>query len=258
MSTSDASLIEIRRARWLRYRSSMSLTENSGDDFALGGLAAYAEPPDVRLCVLPADPLAHVVSLDADTATWLNQPWPSPYGGAALPWGAEKRSTSHALVVATSGGENARWRRYLALHRHGGVEAASAGFSWELNNRGVRVFSLLHAVALVWTALDIQLAAVDRWDIEGPWEVTLALRSCGGAILGGFSEGWLQPGSFGHRQLPCLEPHVLHRWEVDILDPAALADQVAERTENSFGTTHRRHLANRGEFEGRLDPRFTW
>ncbi len=46
------------------------------------------------------------------------------------------------------------------------------------------------------------------------------------------------------------------RVECDILDPEALAMDVGEQLENTFGSTHRRFIANRGDFEARFDPRF--
>src|SRR5262249_48759594 len=149
-----------------------------GDEFALGGLAAYSEAPDVRLVVLPADPELQPVSLDDSTAGWLSEARPSPYDGNHISWGDGWRATSDALVCA-SRWDQPPWRQYLALHRHGGLEAAVAGISWQRRNHGARVFSLRHIVGLAWTALDIQAGAAAQWGIDGPWEVTLALRGCG-------------------------------------------------------------------------------
>src|SRR6266540_2426546 len=42
------------------------------------------------------------------------------------------------------------------------------------------------------------------------------------------------------------------------IDAELVALDLGDRLEQSFGTTHRRHLANRGEYEGRFDPRFNW
>lgn len=252
--TSD---IELRRARWERHRELMRLTDAVGGEFALGGLAAHSEAPDVRLIVLPGDPQLHPVPLDDSTAGWLSEPRPSPYGGDQISWGDDWRATSQTLVLGVRWND-APWRRYVALHRHGGLEAAAAMISWQRNDQSPRVYSLRHIVGLAWTAFDIQARAAQQWRIDGPWEVTLALRACVGAALGGFAEGWLEPDDFRSDCRVCLEEHALHRWEVDAIEPEALAGQVAERTENTFGSTHLRHLANRGPFEGKFDPRFTW
>jgi hypothetical protein len=253
-----SSEIELRRARWEHHRASMQLTDTSGDQFALGGLAAHSEAPDVRLVVLPADPQLHPVPLDASTAAWLSESRPSPYDGQQISWGDGLRATSQALVLGAVYRDQAPWRRYLALHRHGGLEAATARVSWQRKDQGLRVFSLRHIVGLAWTAFDLQAGAAQRWNIDGPWEVTLALRSCGGAALGGFAEGWLEPDDFRSDNRAALEQHALHRWEVDAIEPEELAEQIAHRTENTFGSTHRRHLANRGQFDGTFDPRFGW
>jgi len=144
------------------------------------------------------------------------------------------------------------------LHRHGGLEAAVAGISWQRRDQGLRVFSLRHIVGLAWTALDIQAGVAEQWDIDGPWEVTLALRGCRGAVLGGFAEGWQEPDDFRSDHRVCLEEHALHRWEVDAIEPEVLAVNNTQPTENTFGSTHRRHLANHGHFDGKFDPRFGW
>ena len=249
--------IDLRRTRWEHHRALMDLTKATGDKFALGGLAAHSEAPDMRLVVLPSDPQLHPVPLDDSTAGWLSKSRPSPYDGHQISWGDGWRATSQAFVLGARW-DHAPWRRYLALHRHGGLEAAVAGISWQRRDQGLRVFSLRHIVGLAWTALDIQAGVAEQWDIDGPWEVTLALRGCRGAVLGGFAEGWQEPDDFRSDHRVCLEEHALHRWEVDAIEPEVLAEQIGQRTENTFGSTHRRHLANHGHFDGKFDPRFGW
>lgn len=250
--------IDRHRARWERHRDVLKLGQPTGDEFALGGIAALCEAPDLRLTVLPGDPQLDLVPLDADSTEWLSRSRPSPYDGEPIRWGDGVRTTSNALVLGAHYHDHAHWRRYLALHRHGGVEAATAEISWQRNDQTLRVFSLRHIVGLAWTALDIQREAAKEWDINGPWEVTLALRSCSGAALGGFAEGWLEPDDLRSDHRVCLEEHALHRWEFDAIEPEVLVEQIAQRTENTFGSTHLRHLANRGPFDGRFDPRFGW
>jgi hypothetical protein len=258
MTNEEVGTIDARRARWRGFRRPFQLVDSTDVDFALGGLAAFAEPPVVRILILPADPLDSRVTLDSTTAEWFHQERPRPYDGRAMDWGHERRAASQALVVGSRFGNDEHWREYVALHRHGGLEAATVDAAWTINDRGTRVFSLARITGLAWTLLDLQHAAAARWNINGPWEVTVSLRNCGGAYLGGFAEGWLFPGDFRYSQPPCLERHALHRWEVDGLRPEDLAMEVADRVENTFGTTHRRHIANRGEYEGRFDPRPTW
>jgi hypothetical protein len=255
MTGEEILMLEARRARWDLARSPLKLVDTTTDEFGCGGLAAYAEPPDMRIVVLPADPCQAHVRLNSEAEEWFHRERPRPFDGRTMQWGHERRVTSQALVVGTRFGNDTSWRQYVALHRHGGAEFATADVSWPINDRGVRAFSLVHITAFAWTLLDLQQAVAERWGIEGPWEVTLALRECGGAYLGGLAEGWVSPGEFRYGQPPCFERHALHRWEADALEPEALAMDIADRTENTFGTTHRRHLANRGEYEGRFDPR---
>lgn len=97
-----------------------------------------------------------------------------------------------------------------------------------------------------------------RIKVVGPWEVSLAMRNTASATLGDFAEGWAEFGDFRHDGSVCRDAHVLHRWTVDAIDPPSLALDAGARVVNSFGTTHRRHLAARGEYEGQFDPRFGW
>jgi hypothetical protein len=103
----------------------------------------------------------------------------------------------------------------------------------------------------------MQLEAVEHWGIGGPFEVSVALAGVEGVGVGGFAEGWRDVGDMLFWDAPtCVESNVLLRLECDTLDPEALAMDVGERIKNTFGSTHRRFIANRGEFEARFDPRF--
>ncbi len=149
-----------------------------------------------------------------------------------------------------------KWNRYLAIHRHGGLDAGLARLSWEAN--GQRGFSLRRTVGVVWIIAQLQIEVAEKWPIVGPWEVSLAMRNTASATLGDVAEGWAECGDFRHDGSVCRDAHVLHRWAVDAIDPPSLALDAGARVENSFGTTHRRHLAARGEYEGQFDPRFGW
>ena len=89
----------------------------------------------------------------------------------------------------------------------------------------------------------------------------MALRRTKEAILGSFAEGWPEPGTGLGFWDPtrCIEDDVLLRWELeDEIDPENLARAVGDRMEQTFGSTFGRHLAHRGEYEGRFDPRFAF
>lgn len=247
--------VDGQRERWLARRRLLRLHHPVDDDFALGGLGAFVKDLDVRLVFLPSDPSADIVSLDRESLDWLKAERPSPYGGAPITWGNASRTTSGALLLHDRYGSDHGWERYLAVHRHGGCESAFASCAYDM--RGTRVFSLRHIVGLAFTTLALQVEAVGRWQLEPPFELTLALRNTQGATLGGFAEGWREPGQGMAEMTACIENHVLLRWELSAdfaVEDVAL--DVGDRVEQAFGTTHRRHLAGRGEYEGRFDPRF--
>lgn len=246
--------VDAQRARWATYRKKLSMGEPAGDDFALGGLGCLVEDLDVRLLFLPSDPLSDLVPLSRETLDWLKEQKESPYGGALPDWGHRTHAASIALLVYEQHRDDQGWDRYLALHRHGGVEVGSGRSVYEV--QGSRIFALLQMVALSWSALAVQDEAIQRWSLKPPFEFTIALRKTKGATLGGFAEGWLEPGQGLARVAKCLEDHVLLRWEFEaqpVVEELAL--EVGDRIEQAFGTTHRRHLAERGEYEGQFDPR---
>jgi hypothetical protein len=72
---------------------------------------------------LPTDPLADAVPLDQEALAWLKQERPALYGGRYPSWGSRERATSNALILYDQYRHDAGWTRYLALHRHGGIEA---------------------------------------------------------------------------------------------------------------------------------------
>ena len=112
-------------AGWRRHRESLLLTDPpSGENFASGGLAAWATPLDVRVVVLPAAvDNADRVPLDADTAEWIAHDRPALDGGRGLQWGHSTVATSTAVVRASWHRDDQEWDRYVAIHRHGGIEA---------------------------------------------------------------------------------------------------------------------------------------
>ena len=247
--------IDAQRARWLRYRTSQRLTIEAGEDFALGGLGRYVDGLDLRLVFLPEDPDADGVPLDSDTLGWLKEQRSTLYGGPPPQWGNRDRSTSSALVMYDQYRDDAGWVRFLALHRHGGIELSRGNFAYQM--RDTRVFPLRQTVGLAWIAAALQSEVADRWHLNSPFELTVALRNTSRATLGSLAEGWAEPGT-GFWDFPtCIEDQVLLRWEVDDrIDPERLALALGDRLEQSFGSTHRRHLAHRGDYEGRFDPRF--
>ena len=248
--------VDAQRARWRRHRETLGMVEGTGDDFGLEGLGRHVKRLDVRIVVLPADPEDDVLPLDGSALDWLKQDRPTPYGGTRPRWGNRNRATSGALVLYEQYRDDGGWDRYVAVHRHGGLELAFGRLA--LARDGTRIFPLRQIVGLAWVFLAMQAEAAERWSFKFPSELTVALRDTRAAVLGGFAEGWQEPAigfwpPDGHH---CIEDHVLLRWEFDSLEPEPLAIDVGSRIEQAFGTVHRRHLAHRGEYEGSFDPRF--
>jgi hypothetical protein len=247
--------VDAQRNRWATYRQRQGLVEDAGDGFAAGGLGDQMENLDVRLLILPSDPLADVVPLDKEALDWLEQQRDSPFEGSQMEWGHRSRASSTALVVYNQYDENKGWDRYLALHRHGGVEFASSRLAYQL--REMRIFALRNIVGFSWSVLAIQAAAIKRWAIQHPFELTVALSNTRGATLGDFAEGWAQPGQGLFEFSKCTEENILLRWEIDEeFDASEIALDLGDRIEQAFGTTHRRHFARTGPYDGKFDPRF--
>jgi hypothetical protein len=63
--------VEPLRSRWRRTLDRHALDTIKREDFALGGLAERLRYPSVQVLLLPADPEAEVVDIDADLWSWL-------------------------------------------------------------------------------------------------------------------------------------------------------------------------------------------
>jgi len=245
---------EAQRERWRRHRGHEHLAHGFSDDFALGGLGRHVDELCVRVVLLPTDPGQAIVPLDSETLDWLKADRAAPYGGSGPRWGSRARATSDAIVRFDQYQVDRGWNRFLALHRHGGLEFALGNMA--TLNDGLRVFPLRQIVGHAWALLALHQEAATRWPILSPLELSIGLRNTAGATLGMLAEGWSEPGVGLWDPPTCIEEQVLLRWELDDVDPQRVAIDVGDRIENAFGSVHRRHLAHRGEYEGRFDPRF--
>jgi hypothetical protein len=245
--------IEAQRARWARYRRRQRLHLEAGEDFAHGGLGRHIDNLDVRLLFVPADPEADVVPLGSETLEWLREDREVPCQGRPPTWSSD-RAVADALVLFDYYRDQTDWVRYLAIHRHGGIEVGATHHTYEVQE--TRILSLRHVVGLVWIAAGLQQEAIERWKLSAPYELTLGVINTRGAALGGFAEGWREIGQGLHGFSTCLDDHVLLRWELDEIETENIAMGAGDRLEQAFGTTHRRHIANRGEYADRFDPRF--
>ena len=247
--------LDHQRKRWDEARRLDRLNLEDAAGFATGGLGGLVEALDVRIRFLPADPLATPVRLDGEAEEWLSNPRSTPYGGHEPELGRLRRATSSALLRYDQYRDNKGWTRFVGLHRDGGLDFGQG--SSTTGQPDSRVVWLRPLVGLTWHLASMQIEAIERWSIAGPFEVSVALAGVEGARLGGFAEGWRDVGDIFYRDaLTCVERNVLLRVECDILEPEALAMQIGEQLENTFGTTNRRFIANRGDYEARFDPRY--
>lgn len=253
---------ELLRARWHRALEAHALDRADRADFAEAALARRLRTVTTQVLLLPADPESATVDLDAELSEWLtgHQVVSIDDIGVRISASPSIRRTAHAIALAD--GHEATWRSYLAVHRSGALEIGMGDIGgWERrNNRDepARVISLAPVVARTWAMLTLAADLAARRSIVSPFQLTVGIRSHE-AQLAMLAEGWAEPDSFENNVGMCPEPALLWHIELDELpDPGeaqAVAYAVGDRIEDAWGVAQRRYLANRGEREGRLDPR---
>lgn len=232
------------RRGWLAARRDLRLDSNELDDFACGGLASLTDgPPDLRVVVLPADPFGDRVPLNDGTGDWWrNDP---ALAEARRIYGGDQRTVSNALLLHSyPRTDHGGFRNLMALHRSGVVEAMLGSATWEQD--GTRYLSLMACKGAIRACLDTAMHVSARWDVEGPFHITMGVRRTSAMLLGDFDRSWAR--TWTPRQAgKCIEANVVTSIEsAGPLDPGALSDELADRIENAFGTTRRRHLPRPG------------
>jgi hypothetical protein len=262
--TTDIQEQEIIRARWRRARDRLLLNDPDAPDFGAGGLVSVAPDVGVRLLVLPPDPEAVVVDFDADFWPWWEQDRPNPFGGPPTDWGGRSTPTVDAAArFERYTDDRWRWERYLALHRHGGLEAGMGREVvgvWSRSHEGpqARVFRLVPIVGRVWCLLALYAEVIQRYKLGGPWEVSLALRETAGSVFGNVGAGWAEPtDAWPDEVRACPNPNVLIVREVPEwpYEDAArdFAFLLGACLEDTWGVRERRFLARIGDDAGKFD-----
>lgn len=256
---------DIARTRWEREQALLGLAPDTPDEeFAVGGLAALAVPPTVRIIVLPGDPCAIAIPPQNPT-TVIPQPIAVP-SSRELPQHGTVRGTSSGYVAVPYSGEDGPWRSFVAVHWHGGVDlflGNQGGREWDLPpGSRRRVIYLQIAVDWAWAAFGLQREMVERFTVGGPFRAILAVAHTSGASLGTFGAGWSEPRSTGFwgDQPTAVEQHVLlledlAEWP-DATGVEALGLRFGARLDLAFGGCGERHLDRTGPDAGKFRPRW--
>jgi hypothetical protein len=266
MSLEDLEAVDRQRRLWLQARAPLRLVDPDADDFSTGGLASRVNEPTVRLLLLPADPDAWLIDFDAAFWAWWTQDGEDPITGEPTQWGYQSLPTDSAGLQAVIV-DQGRLTRYLAVHRKGALE-------FELGDHGahtyqtagmktaLRVFRLMTIVGRVSAALRLWTDIRTRLGLNGPAELSLALRDTHAAALGNVAQGWQDPGPEGiGRQCPA--KHLFLRRDVwdwpDEVRQLDLAFSIGGWIEDAWGYPERRFLARSGPSAGQFDQsKYRW
>jgi hypothetical protein len=259
--------IDLYRHRWREARRHLRLIDPLSEDFGTGGLARHAPEVHVRFLVLPPDPDAAAAQFDQDFWAWWMQDRPNPFEGASpTNWGRESLPEATAAVRYERWTDDRwNWNGYLALHRSGGLEFGLGRLGSTRWRRGqeedeTHVFFLTTIVGRVWLGLALFAEVEERFAIEGPWEITLALHDAEQAVIGNVAAGWAEPErAFPPEELSqCPDPNVLIVRELqEWPDPEGqqmLAFDIGSNIEDAFGVRERRFLGRVDPAAGMFDP----
>jgi hypothetical protein len=255
--------VDVARARWASEQALLGLAPDTPDEqFGVGGLAALAVPPTVRIVVLPGDPSAVAVP-PQDPTTVIPRFITIPCG-RQLPDHRTIRGTSNGYVAVSYSGEDGLWQSFVAVHWNGGVDfflGSEGGRDWEFPSRPRRrVVYLQRAVSWAWAAFNLQREMVERFTVGGPFRVVVSVANTRGAVLGTLGAGWPDPASTGFWDEPAaVEPHVLlledlAEWP-DVAGVEELVLRFGARLDLAFGGPAERHLDRAGPGKGTFRPR---
>lgn len=126
---------------------------------------------------------------------------------------------------------------------------------------GGRTLRLVRTVALVWIALDAQRWALQHLEVDGPWQVLVALHNTEDALLGDVAQGWVERHDFMAHDPPrstdrnVVQVRGLDRYPTDPEEIRDLAFDLGGRIEDAWGSKERRFIARAGSAKGELDGR---
>ena len=121
-------------------------------------------------------------------------------------------------------------------------------------------FLLIQLVGRIWISATRYAAAVEKFDLKGPFRAVLGLRGTDNTALGGLANGWAEPwsGMYDFDEIPrCAEPNILLSLELGRWPTGEaighLAFMLGDWIEDSWGMEKRRYVARIGELEGEFD-----
>lgn len=252
--------IELIRKRWRRARAGLHMENTEHDQFGVGHLPPVAGTTRARLLVLPSDPEGTSVAFTEDLWAWWAEERTDPHTAKPTLFGLDTTATSSAAVRFRSMGREDECYRYVALRRDGGLEMGlgkDAVYTITGGFRPIEVFRLINIVGRVAAALDLYAEVISRLGVEGPWEVSLALITTKGTLLGDVAAGWAEAGDANHDGRRCRESSVLLRREVAEWpageEALEFAHSIGAEVENAWGSKLRRYLARTGDLTDRFD-----
>jgi hypothetical protein len=186
----DDQLTEILRSRWARARSRLGLADVADASFGRIGFGQRLGTPSVRLIILPRDPDSFQADFNEEFWEWWRQARPDPASGGTILWGARQFTSIEEAAVAEVYDDE--WEQYLAVHRSAGLDLGlGGGMRFNRNDRGEpQGIQLIKVVGRIWAALAAYHEVLQRYAVDGPWQVALALVGVGNSQLGLFANGW--------------------------------------------------------------------
>ena len=98
---------------------------------------------------------------------------------------------------------------------------------------------------------------INRYQLSGPFELTIAFRDVEGSILANVGQGWAEPNTGHYDPIVLRTKSLLLRREIELWpDESQLRDTVFSIggwIEDTWGSKQRRFLARIGEQTGKFD-----
>lgn len=254
----DPEQIEVHRRRWREARRALHMEDPECEEFGRGRIPGVAEEIRARLLILPADPEGHCIRFDQSFWEWWALDPLDPHTNQASRFGVDTSASVDSAYRFR--GAASQWERFVALAHSGAFEMClgwDAVFPVTSAQGDVDVFCLLSIVGKIAAALAHYGQVREKFDITGPWEVTVGLRCTKGALLGYFASGWPDVGGPRYVGRKNSEENLLMRREIQKWPEEdgvrELAYELGDQIENSWGFTQQRYLANSGDYAGRFD-----